>query len=252
MDRRTLLGLLAAAPACATCASLRAAAQGAHWSYEGEAGPDKWGALGDANKSCSIGTQQSPIDIKSAVRAAMPPIEVGYNPLGGTVVNNGHTIQVNTEGTHPLKIGADRFNLQQFHFHAPSEHLIDGRRSAMELHFVHAATGRPGFAVLGVLLEPGAPNRAFQAIMAALPRTAGSSMVLPAPVATAALRPGALSYYRYEGSLTTPPCSEQVTWLVARDTVRVAQEDIARFTALYAANARPVQAINRRFLLRSR
>jgi carbonic anhydrase len=149
-----------------------------------------------------------------------------------------------------LRWGDRSYDLLQFHFHHPSEHLVEGRRSAMEAHFVHQSDDRTNFGVLGIFLSSGAANPAFARIAAAFPVTIGVETGLPA-VDPRGLLPASLAYWTYEGSLTTPPCSEAVDWMLAMQPVEVAAADITRFAALYPMNARPVRPDNRRFILSS-
>lgn len=246
INRRTLLAGLAACPVCAGAA--RAADQ-AHWTYEGHGGPQEWGKLEQGFAACAVGTQQSPINLEGAVRAESAGPVLPWKPLAYKVVNNGHTIQADVTGDGGTATqGGKTYALKQFHFHAPSEHAIDGQRTAMEAHFVHAAP-EGGLLVVGVFMKPGAANAAFSSVMAAAPRKPGEK-VMGAPVDPAGLLPAARGTYRYEGSLTTPPCSEIVDWNVLASPLEVAQADIDAFRAIFPMNARPLQAVNRRFLLR--
>ncbi|MBB5755056.1 carbonic anhydrase [Prosthecomicrobium pneumaticum] len=236
--------------ACPLCTGIGHAAEGAHWSYEGEAGPDKWGALEAEYGACSAGSQQSPIDITGVVKAELPDLGIAWKP-GGEMVNNGHTIQVNAAPGGALTRGDRRYDLVQYHFHAPSEHLLDGHHFPMEVHFVHKNAATGGLGVLGVFLKAGASNADFAALAAAFPAKAKQT----APVAAVdptGLLPASRGYWAYEGSLTTPPCSEIVDWMVAQEPIEVAQADIDKFTAIYSMNARPALAINRRFVLGSK
>lgn len=246
INRRTLLAGLAACPVCSGAAR---AAEGAHWTYEGHGGPQEWGSLEKGFAACSVGSQQSPINLEGAVRAETEGPVLAWKPLALKVVNNGHTIQADvTGGGATATLGGRTYTLRQFHFHAPSEHTVDGRHTAMEAHFVHDAP-EGGLLVVGVFMAPGAANAAFSSVMAAAPRSQGEK-VLAAPLDPAALLPAARGAYRYEGSLTTPPCSEIVDWNVLAGPVEVAQADIDAFRAIFPMNARPLQAVNRRFLLR--
>lgn len=245
VNRRTLLMGLASCPLCAAAAR----AESAHWSYEGHGGPQEWGTLEMAYQVCAVGTQQSPINLEGATPAAAPVPVLAWKAETFKVVNNGHTIQADVVAEAGVAtLGGKGHALRQFHFHAPSEHAVNGERTAMEAHFVHAAPDG-GLLVAGVFMKPGKAHGGFSTIMSAAPRKAGSA-VLAAPLDPAAFLPADRATYRYQGSLTTPPCSEVVDWNVFAAPIEVAEADIAAFRVLFPMNARPLQAVNRRFLLR--
>jgi carbonic anhydrase len=249
MDRRNALRAFAGLALCPLCAPASFAAD-AHWGYEGATGPDKWGELDAASRVCSAGNQQSPVDIRSPLQAQLPPLTIAWEKRADTIVNNGHTIQVNFSDGNSLNVGDQRYALLQFHFHRPSEHLIDGRSFPMEVHFVHRnASG--GLAVIGVMLAAGKSNPAFSKVIATMPAKEGPPVKADPAIDPRALLPAKRGYFRYEGSLTTPPCSETVDWLVLTDPVTVAETDVAAFAKLYPMNARPAQQLHRRFVLRS-
>jgi carbonic anhydrase len=249
MQRRQALRVFAGMALCPLCAST-GFAQHAHWNYEDATGPDKWGSLDAANRMCSTGTQQSPVDITGAIPAEQPQLKIDWRKPPDTIVNNGHTIQINFTGGDNLTVGDRSYELVQFHFHHPSEHRIDGKISPMEAHFVHSAASG-GLAVIGVFLIPGGSNAVFNKIVSTMPPTEGPPVPADASIDPNGLLPARHGYYRYEGSLTTPPCSETVDWLVLAQHIEVAEADIARFAKLYPMNARPVQNRNRRFILSS-
>lgn len=250
MNRRHALKALAGLALCPLCASAGFAAEGAHWSYEGATGPDHWGDVDAASKVCSAGSQQSPVDIRGAIKSQLPPLQIALSKKADTIVNNGHTIQLNFEKGSALKVGQDSYTLLQYHFHHPSEHLIAGKNFPMEVHFVHRnAAG--GLAVVGALMTAGKPNAAFGKIVATMPAHQGDPVKADAAIDANKLLPARLGYYLYSGSLTTPPCSEVVNWMLLRDPIQVAQADIAAFGKLFPMNARPVQKDNRRFVLSS-
>lgn len=243
-DRRRLLAGLLACPVCAAVAR----AEGPHWEYEQHGGAAKWGELDESYKACSLGTEQSPIDLSSAIKANVDPLKLDWKPQAFEIVNNGHTIQANAAPGSTLTIGKDTYNLVQFHFHSPSEHSIGGKRSTMEAHFVNSQpSGR--LAVVGVFMKAGRKNTAFAAIMRVAPRSEGEK-ALDKPLDPRQLLPASRALYRYKGSLTTPPCSEVVDWNIYEQPIEVAAEDIEAFRAIFPMNARPLQPVNRRFLLR--
>ncbi|MFB9268261.1 carbonic anhydrase [Bradyrhizobium erythrophlei] len=250
MDRRNLLKALAGLAVCPLCSATGFAAEGAHWSYEGDAGPAKWGDLDAANKACSIGSQQSPIDIIAPVKSQLPPLKLSWAKTADSIVNNGHTIQLNFSEGSTLKLGDTTYKLVQLHFHRPSEHLIGGMNFAMEAHFVHRAESG-ALAVVGVLMAEGKANATFGKIVATMPAKEGPAVKADAAINPNGLLPAKLGYYRYSGSLTTPPCAEVVEWLVLSDPIQVAASDVAGFAKLYPMNARPAQKSNRRYVLQS-
>ncbi len=241
--RRFLVGLLA----CPLCAEAAQSGAALHWEYKGVRGADRWGDLDDSFRTCAIGSEQSPIELKNAISARIDRLVLDWKPQAFEIVNTGHTIQANAVPGSGLQIGAERYELRQFHFHTPSEHALNGARSAMEVHFLHAhPSGR--FAAVGAFLTSGGINAAFTQIMSVAPVREGSAN-LQQPLDPTTLVPAEGGLYRYEGSLSTPPCSEIVEWNVFGLPVAVAEADIAAFRKLYPHNARPLQPVNRRFVL---
>ncbi len=250
MDRRHALKAMAGFALCPLCAPKGAAAEGPHWSYSGATGPDRWGKLEPASRVCSTGTQQSPLDIRTTIRAELPAINIAWTKSADTIINNGHTIQVNFAEGSTLTVSDERLTLLQVHFHRPSEHLIGGKSFPMEAHFVHRkASG--GLGVVGVLMTVGKTNLVFAKIIATMPAKEGPAKKADPALDPNGLLPAGLGYYRYSGSLTTPPCSETVDWFLLTDPIEVADSDVAAFAKLYPMNARPAQTDNRRFVLRS-
>lgn len=250
VNRRRALGVLAGLALCPVCAQASFAAEGQHWSYEGAGGPLNWGDLDKANQACSVGSQQSPLDIEETIRADLPELKIKWADRADTIVNNGHTIQLNAAPGSTMKLGGDEYKLLQFHFHRPSEHLINGKSFPMEVHFVHQnAAG--GLAVVGVLMESGGTNAAFNKVVGTMPAKEGGKEKADAAIDPNKFLPEKLTYYRYPGSLTTPPCSETVEWLLLTGVVKVGDADVAAFAKLYPMNARPAQKSNRRTVLRS-
>ncbi len=249
MNRRHFLRAIAVAAACPACAAVaRAEEHHAGWSYEGASGPGRWGALAKESAVCSTGTRQSPLDIVDPVKAVQPAMQLDYRSAPTEIVNNGHTIQVNMAPGSTLAVGAHSYDLLQFHFHRPSEHLIAGKSFPMEVHFVHRSkAGTLG--VVGVLLTEGAANPAFSAVIQMMPAKPGIVKAGVAAIDPKVLLPAGRGYYHYAGSLTTPPCSEDVDWHLLTDTMSVAAADITAFAGLYPHNARPAQKDFQRFVL---
>ena len=224
-----------------------------HWGYGGEADPSVWSELSPEFAACGVGREQSPIDIDtdSVVHAALEPVQLDWQPFTPEVVNNGHTIQVNANGAGGYaELGGRRYELLQYHFHHLSEHTIDGKHGQMEVHFVHKSD-RGDLLVVGALIEPGTENQALAELWPLIPAEEGS-MSSPLAVDPRNLIPAGLDTYRYAGSLTTPPCSEIVTWQVMVEPITASDEQIAMFAELYPNNHRPVQPLGRRYILTSR
>jgi carbonic anhydrase len=223
--RRHFLRGVGAFATCPLCARVTAAQQ-EHWDYEGAVGPDHWSELGPADQVCGSGDQQSPIDITAPIPAQLGPLVFGWTTRPTTIVNNGHTIRVDFTPGSTLQTSSNRYALAQFHFHHPAEHLISGKRSAMELHFVHSGSNRNA-AVVGVLIVPGKSNATFHKIVLAMPTSPGSPVNADPAIDPNGLLPAKHEYFRYEGSLTTPPCDQSVEWSLLRMPLEVAEEDIA-------------------------
>lgn len=224
-----------------------ASAEGVHFTYEGAEGPEHWGELAPDYATCGTGTQQSPIDLTATIPADAQDIELAWQAGSDwQVVNNGHTVQVNLTDAGSAVIDGKSFALAQFHFHNPSEHAVAGTRAPMEVHFVHKADDG-ALAVLGVMLTGGGDNALLDAVMAAAPAEEGEAGLEPMDPAT--LLPAERSYFRYQGSLTTPPCSEVVVWTVLKEPVAVSDSAIAAFGGIIPMNARPLQPANRRYVL---
>ena len=221
-----------------------------HWGYEGTGDPSVWSELSPDYAACGAGTEQSPIDIHSddAIAAEFTPAEISWTSFIPEVVNNGHTVQVNTNGQGGYAQLADtRYHLLQYHFHAASEHTVDGEHSALEVHFVHKSDAGD-LLVVGALIEEGEENPALAALWPLMPGEEGTATGTDA-VDPLTLVPDGGEAYRYAGSLTTPPCSEIVTWNVMVDPITASEAQIAAFVELYPNNNRPVQPTGRRFVL---
>jgi carbonic anhydrase len=217
-----------------------------HWSYEGEEGPTHWADLDPTWAVCASGKRQSPIEIADSVTPHVDDLSFDYQPSPLDLVNNGHTVQVNYEAGSHLVIRGASYDLVQFHFHAHSEHRLAGHFAPLEVHLVHKnASG--GLAVIGVLIEEGATNAALESVFENLPKASGEKLHLDQSSFDATeLLPEAFESFHYDGSLTTPPCSEGVNWHVLAAPITASAEQLAKFTALYANDARPLQALEDR------
>ncbi|MGF1694215.1 carbonic anhydrase family protein [Vibrio lamellibrachiae] len=238
------------------------------WGYKGKNGPNTWGTLSPSFFMCNEGMQQSPIDIITGSSGTYYPLQLSYSDHSLNVVNNGHTLQMNMfdqkhknvqAADHVIDIagkkhypsymmlGPQKYDLAQFHFHSPSEHSIDGEHYPLEIHFVHK-NSVGALAVIGVLFKTGSTNKTFQALLDNAPNRVGyvekSSML-----SANDLMVSDLSYYHYQGSLTTPPCSEDVKWFVMSDVLEISNSQKEQFLKIIGENARPTQALNWRNVL---
>jgi carbonic anhydrase len=221
-----------------------------HWAYNGDAGPETWGSLKPEFAKCSTGTRQSPIDIRGGVNVDLDPVQFDYRGSGFNVVDNGHTVQVNIAGGNSIEVMGRRYELVQFHFHRPSEERINGRQFDMVAHLVHKdPEGR--LAVVAVLLDRGSAHPLVQNVWNNLPLEKGDEVATRATMDLNDLLPKDRRYYTYMGSLTTPPCSEGVLWMVMQQPVTISNEQIAVFSRLYPMNARPIQSAAGRLIKQS-
>jgi carbonic anhydrase len=226
--------------------------QQVHWTYSGPTGPEHWGKLKPEFAACASGKRQSPIDIRDGAKLELEPIKFDYKPAPLRVVDNGHTVQVNYAEGSSIQVAGERYELKQFHFHKPSEERINGRLYDMVAHLVHQSMdGR--LAVVAVLFEAGPFHNVFvKGLWPHLPLEAGREIApLDATVDVNELLPVERTYYTFIGSLTTPPCSEGVLWLVLKNPVPITAEQVAVFGKLYALNARPVQPPHGRLIKES-
>jgi len=223
----------------------------AHWSYEGEEGPEHWGELIEEYRMCSEGLNQSPIDLVADVHTDLPELVFEYFSTPVDQINNGHTIQQNIKPGSFLRIPARGLNaeLKQFHFHSPSEHTVGGKSFAMELHFVHV-DDKGAYNVVGVLMEEGDEHPVLSKLWSFMPENAGETSVQPIGIEETNLLPPTRDYFTYGGSLTTPPCSEGVKWIVLKTPVQASAEQIATFKERVGQfTNRPVQSPNARLIL---
>lgn len=220
-----------------------------HWGYTGVAGPEHWGDLDPRFASCKGGKQQSPVDLTGFVHSELRAIDFHYRPGGSDESNNGHTIQIDYDPGSTITLDGHDYELKQFHFHAPSENHFNGKAFPMEAHLVHAdADGN--LAVVAVMFEEGAENSALVNPWRAIPQHVGTRVHLAIKASADDLLPEARNYYRFDGSLTTPPCTEGVLWLVMTDPVTASAEQIDTFAQVMGhPNNRPVQPLNARVIL---
>lgn len=257
-DRRAFIALTSAAvlggvaAACSsTSHSVEAHSATPHWSYSGETGPSHWGSLTSAYSVCSTGTDQSPINIASSDISGTPSplalVTLQYRPVSGTALDNGHTLQVNVEPGCTAMVDGTHYELRQFHYHTPSDHTFDGQHRIVEWHFVHESADK-NLAVVAVLVDQGAPNAALTPLLSAPPTKTGTQRSLTTPLDVAAMMPGNLDALRYQGSLSTPPCTEGVRWIVLRTPISMSSQQVGAVRDVLNNNDRPVQPLNGRSL----
>ena len=250
--------LLAAALGLAPVAARAQVAHGSEWKtewgYQGAIGPDHWGALAPEYAACD-GKEQSPVDIRAPAKASLPALHFDYRSGPLVIDNNGVTIRVNYPPGRSgdfLIVGDTRYQLVQFHFHRPSEEYIGGKPYPMALHLVHKSSDGK-VAGVAVLLTPGAANAAVQQLWDHMPMTPGPDQaIFGAAVNPADLLPPSYGYYTYTGSITAPPCTEGVTWIVLRSPVEISPAQIAAFAKLFPHDVRPPQPLNGRVVQESR
>ncbi len=222
-----------------------------HWSYEGEGRPENWAKLDPKNNACATGQRQSPIDIRDGIKVDLEPIKFDYRPSAFRINDNGHTVQVDV-GDSRLTLTGKTYELIQFHFHRPSEEKVNGRRFDMVAHLVHKADDG-ALAVVAVLMERGQENAFIQTLWNNMPLEKSTPVTPPSlTIDPLGLLPKTRDYYTYMGSLTTPPCSEGVLWMVMKQPVEVSADQIAIFSRLYPNNARPIQPSSNRLIKEGR
>ena len=241
--------------AIALSASLFAGAHGTHWGYTGHGSPEHWSELDPKFFMCKAGSNQSPIDLVSSAVVTttdgLDPIKFNYTTRASAVINNGHTIKVDVKDGSSIEIDGIIFDLKQFHFHTPSENMIEGKHFPLEAHFVHASKDGK-LAVIAVMFEDGAENEDLKKIWAKMPthvdKTAGCG--LPSDMIKDIL-PKNKAYYRFDGSLTTPPCSEGVRWFVMQEYSHISKAQVKQFADLmHGHDNRPIQPLNARKILK--
>lgn len=221
-----------------------------NWGYNGNNGPNNWSKLDSSFALCGEGKNQSPINITQTSNAQLPPLNISYAPVEPTIVNNGHTIQVDVPAGNTFSDGKKSYSLAQLHFHTPSENKINGKSYPLELHLVHKSQDGK-LAVIGVMVEEGNTNPELAKLFQNIPANQGQKQKLTGtPVNVKKLLPSDQRYYQFVGSLTTPPCSEGVNWLVMQQPITASKEQIKEFQAVYPNNARPVQPTNNRPVVR--
>lgn len=226
-----------------------------HWSYEGETSPEHWGELDLANSACVNGSEQSPINIEFSQvenEKAAEDLQINYEPTSFSLMNNGHTVQANAaSGSNSILIEGREYRLAQFHFHTPSEHQFNGKNYEMELHLVHKDSNGK-ITVLGVMIQEGEENKNLADVWGILPKEeTDKDIPLNESVDLKALLPEDQTAFHYEGSLTTPPCTEEVKWTIFEMPIEMSKEQIEAFRQIFSDNHRPVQSLNNRKVIKS-
>ena len=220
-----------------------------HWAYEGKEGPDNWAKLSPEFATCDAGRNQSPINIEDSIHAAIKSLKAIQKFPAKDIFNNGHTVQINFKEGNMLALDNAAFQMKQVHFHAPSENTIHGKSFPLEAHFVHADS-KGNLAVIGVMFTEGKANQALAKLWEQLPEEEGEPIALKNRVMPSEFMPDNKGYYRFSGSLTTPPCSEGVRWLLMKNPITASKEQIDAFKkAVHHSNNRPVQALNGRVII---
>jgi len=225
-------------------------ANGTHWAYEGEFGPANWSKINADWAKCGTGNRQSPIDIRDGMKVDLEQITFDYRPSAFNVQDNGKTVQVTMGGGNFLSVGNRMYELVQFHFHRPSEERINGKGFEMVVHLVHK-DGEGRLAVLALLLERGKPQPAIQTVWNNLPLEKGDVTSPSIVLDPNDLLPQRRDYFTYMGSMTEPPCTENVLWMVMKEPVQASPAQMALFSRLYPLNARPIQPASGRIIKES-
>jgi len=229
------------------------AAKNVPWDYAGDGSPQHWAELAPENRLCGVGTRQSPIDIRDTIKVDLEKINFDYHPSGFAVIDNGKTVQVDMASGNTLQVMGRSFDLESFHFHRPSEERVNGRQYEMVMHLVHRDAER-NLAVVAVLIERGPddkPQAAVQQVWNNLPLERGTPQPASGQLDPLQLLPKERGYFTYMGSLTTPPCSENVLWMVMKQPVQLTSSQINIFARLYPMNARPLQSGSGRMIKES-
>jgi len=222
------------------------------WDYGTAQGPGHWGDLKPEFAACKNGHRQSPIDISNPQKADLPPIQFDYKPSPLHIIDNGHTILINYGPGSSIVVGEKKYVLKQFHFHRPSEEKINGKSYDMVVHLVHADHDG-NLAVVAVLLEQGEDNHLVHELWNDMPKEKEKEESFNnVQINVAELLPTNRGYYTFPGSLTTPPCSENVTWFVLKHPVTVSSAEIEQFSKLYRDDARPTQPLYDRVVLETK
>lgn len=222
------------------------------WSYDGKSnGPAHWGKLATEYASCRDGKRQSPIDIRSPIRADLPPLRFSWQAAVLAIIDTGQTIEINAEGAGKTLVEGEEYMLQHVRFRLPGEEMVNGKRATMSIQFEHRSKSGET-AIVAVPVAEGKENRLIRTLWSALPLQQGKPVKMATKIDLGQLLPQKREYSSYVGSLTTPPCTEGVLWLVLKQPITLSKEQIADFAKVYRNNVRPVQATNGRIVKSNR
>ena len=245
--KRTILAI-AIGTLCTAGSAL--ASGGAHWGYTGAQGPEHWGSLDKAYAVCGTGVNQSPINLTGFIEGELPAVAFSYGATAADIINNGHTVQANFPKGSSIKVDGMDFDLLQCHFHSPSENTVEGVSFPMEGHCVHASKDGK-LAVVAIMYKLGDANKGIAGLWKAMPAKEGDKNTLSEKVNALDIMPKSKDYYRFNGSLTTPPCTEGVRWLVLKESPTISKDQLDAFTkVMHHPNNRPVQPINARLIIK--
>jgi carbonic anhydrase len=219
-----------------------------HWDYVGKNGPLNWGKMDPAWKTCAMGHEQSPVDIRNAkLDKALKPIEFHYVSGPVTLENTHNTVLVHVDKGSYIVVDGVRYDLQQFHFHHPSEEAVKGKFSDMVVHLVHrSADGKIAVVAVRYGLERGEPNAQLSTLFASLPKAVGQTAKVSDLVDPGGLLPPDRAYWTYTGSLTTPPCTEGVKWMIFEQEMSMSRDQLRAYAAVYPMDSRPLQDLHKR------
>lgn len=220
----------------------------AHWTYEGDEGQKNWASLDERFAMCEKGLNQSPINITSAIDAELSPLVFEGEAKATTFINNGHTVQANFQSGNYVTIDNKKYGLKQIHFHTPSENHIDGEVFPLEAHLVHVDKNND-LAVIGIMFKVSSDNSVLNKLLRNLPENKDDKEEVKSEIFGYEILPEAKEYYRFNGSLTTPPCSEGVKWVVLKTPVEISQSQLNDFMNVMPKNARDIQELNARIIL---
>jgi len=218
------------------------------WSYDGKEGPEHWGKLSEEFSMCSAGSTQSPIDIEESLDANLKPLKLLQKFPAKEILQTNHSIQLNFRDGNIVAIDNITFKLKQANFHTPSEHSIQGKSFPLEAQFLHSDI-KGNMAIVAVLFREGRPNPGLEKVLKQLPNESNKAVTLKSRLLASEMMPSNQDYYRFSGSLTSPPCTEGIRWILIKTPMTASKEQIDALAALTQHNNRPLQALNGRLIV---